>query len=377
MCRTRNPIPAILLLLLLPSFAIACLWDYDTLLAERARFPTALELITGKFLRHSPVFYEWRVQDRLQKLEKDPDSLAYLDDLAVAYDKLGKQDLAIELMERKEQLKPGLYETAANHGTFHAHAGRLAEALPFLKKAIEINPDAHFGREKYQILLIEYSMAKPVDQSFCDFVAAQHTGHFSLADQQAAIKGVLGIMRFGNQDNPKVLAALGSLLMFGNSDNPDHDGKALAARAYLKAASLTKDRDRAREWRKEAERAIGLQSGVQLETVEDELRRELADADAWYAELRDRELNWIKSGVDVDAEFAKLYQADPVVVQTRNEGNLSHTGTNKRAFRQIIATVIGIFVFLLLALVGAVYGLIRALRRPRSVEIGPAKHLHG
>jgi len=46
-------------LLGLPAAAVACLWDYDTLKQERARFPSTLELITGKFLRHSPEFYEW------------------------------------------------------------------------------------------------------------------------------------------------------------------------------------------------------------------------------------------------------------------------------------------------------------------------------
>lgn len=37
---------------------VACLWDYDTLAMERSRFPSTLELITGKFLRHSPEFYQ-------------------------------------------------------------------------------------------------------------------------------------------------------------------------------------------------------------------------------------------------------------------------------------------------------------------------------
>ncbi len=37
----------------------ACLWDTDTLQMERQRFPDALELITGKFLRHSREFYDW------------------------------------------------------------------------------------------------------------------------------------------------------------------------------------------------------------------------------------------------------------------------------------------------------------------------------
>ena len=55
----------------LPQQATACLWDSDTLQQERARFPSTLEIITGKFLRHSPEFYEWRIKDRTEKLKAD------------------------------------------------------------------------------------------------------------------------------------------------------------------------------------------------------------------------------------------------------------------------------------------------------------------
>jgi hypothetical protein len=50
------------LVLSLPAVAVACLWDVDTLRMERSRFPSVLELITGKFLRHSPEFYRWRIR---------------------------------------------------------------------------------------------------------------------------------------------------------------------------------------------------------------------------------------------------------------------------------------------------------------------------
>ena len=50
---------------LVPSAAVACLWDSDTIKMERSRFPTTLELITGKFLRHSPEFYEWVRREKL------------------------------------------------------------------------------------------------------------------------------------------------------------------------------------------------------------------------------------------------------------------------------------------------------------------------
>src|SRR5687768_4983213 len=103
MTKLRSRLLAPFAVVLLPSAAIACLWDYDTLLQERSRFPDTLELITGKFLRHSKEFYEWRIQDRLKKLEAEPDNLAYHDDLGVAYDKTGQHDKAIETMLAKDK----------------------------------------------------------------------------------------------------------------------------------------------------------------------------------------------------------------------------------------------------------------------------------
>jgi len=120
----RQPLPLALTALFLPSVALACLWDSVTLLQERNRFPDTLELITGKFLRHSQEFYYWRIQDRLEKLRSDPDNLALYDDLGVAYDKTGQHDLAIQTMLDKDKRKPGLYETEANLGTFYIHAFR-------------------------------------------------------------------------------------------------------------------------------------------------------------------------------------------------------------------------------------------------------------
>jgi len=58
MKRHRHTPIALLLVIAICLPAIACLWDYDTLAMERQKFPDALELITGKFLRHSKPFYE-------------------------------------------------------------------------------------------------------------------------------------------------------------------------------------------------------------------------------------------------------------------------------------------------------------------------------
>ncbi|MDB5388384.1 MAG: hypothetical protein JWM11_4030, partial [Planctomycetaceae bacterium] len=147
---------------MLPATVFACIWDYDTLKQEQSRFPKVLELITGKFLRHSKEFYEWRIQDRLTRLKREPSNLAWHDDLAVAYEKTGQHAKAIETMLEKEKLKPGEYETYANLGTFHILAGDFELGLPLIDKALAINPNAHFGREKYQKWLVEYALSRRI-----------------------------------------------------------------------------------------------------------------------------------------------------------------------------------------------------------------------
>ena len=69
-------------------------------------------------------------------------------------------------------VKEHLYRYHANHGTFLAHrwsrAGadrsKLVEveaARDQIARALEINPDAHFGREKYQLQALDWIIAPP------------------------------------------------------------------------------------------------------------------------------------------------------------------------------------------------------------------------
>src|SRR6478736_5201532 len=156
-CMSRKLILAALLLTLGSATAsLACLWDSDTLQMERLRFPGVLEIITGKFVRHSKAYYEWRIGDRKKKLEAQPNDPALIDDLAVAYAKLGRPAEGIPLLEEVLKEHPNRYETLSNLGTLLFFAGRLDDSKTYIRRALEINPDAHFGREKYQLLLTEY-----------------------------------------------------------------------------------------------------------------------------------------------------------------------------------------------------------------------------
>lgn len=328
---------AILLLLATPIAALACLWDYDTLRMERNRFPTALELITGKFLRHSKEFYEWRILDRLKKIDKEPNRLDYYDDLAVAFSKTGQHTLAIEWILKKEKIKPGLYETYSNLGTFHILAGNLELGLPWIDKALSINPNAHFGRERYQKWLVEYALSRKKDgviplplqwnannevrpSNFKEFVQRQlGKKELSLEETQTAIKGILGMMRFANHDNPLLLETLGDLL-FDTYREGRQDAKRLAAFAYLKASLGIPDPATKKAFLQLADNALKLQtsgpgdhSQIPLASLEKEFQLLQADADAWYAQLREKEITWIQEGKDADAEFDQLYNVEPSV----------------------------------------------------------------
>ncbi|MEL7266414.1 MAG: hypothetical protein AAFP69_16600, partial [Planctomycetota bacterium] len=303
----------------------ACLWDTDTLAMERSKFPTLNELIVGHFPRHSQAYYEWRIKDRsiTQAKRRHPEDF---DDLAVAQDKLGRHAEAIETMREKLRQWPdtGLYKTHANLGTFLVHSGQYEEGLKHIQKAIEINPDAHFGREIYQQRLVEYMMEVTAsdrqpffkENDFRKFVLRRAKEVGQIDDQspnrtkqereeiERAVKGVSGMIRFGNHDSPILLAALAQLL----DDSYDQASpKRLAARAYLRSA----ENGQVKGWRermlRSAANALKLQQDVPLQLVRKRLEDEVKLADKLQQRIAADERRWIESGTNVDRKFAEKY----------------------------------------------------------------------
>ncbi|MCB9544829.1 MAG: hypothetical protein H6706_02930 [Myxococcales bacterium] len=113
-------------------------------------------------------------------------TLDAFDDLAVALDRSGRPAEAIDVLRRKQSLTPWpeprgqddtragqvWYRTHANLGTviLHAHLGEAlagdAAALvaarrgvEHLRKSVILNPGAHFGRERWQIVVVERLLA--------------------------------------------------------------------------------------------------------------------------------------------------------------------------------------------------------------------------
>jgi tetratricopeptide (TPR) repeat protein len=170
----------VLIVLFLASPCFACLWDYDTLAQESAGMPDIKAVIAGGFPRNPPLYYEMRLERVAKLLQENPDNLDAYDAAGVACDRLSRHDEAIEWMARKQAAMERIgydaaaheqpnhyYRYLANLGTFHAHrwfskgANRedmadMERGRELIAQAIKENPDAHFGREKYQLMAMEW-----------------------------------------------------------------------------------------------------------------------------------------------------------------------------------------------------------------------------
>jgi hypothetical protein len=154
------------------------------------RFAMAHDVIHERFPRHSAAYYEERNRVARAELEKVKAADAQagkpsdrywelLDDIAVGIDLLGRHQEAVAMMRDKleQQKKLGmtgraLYSSYANLGTFlilwqiqegfadkERAKPRITESIELIRQAVEVKPDAHFGREMWQSVLEQFIVA--------------------------------------------------------------------------------------------------------------------------------------------------------------------------------------------------------------------------
>ena len=177
--------------LLAISPTLACINDRDTLAQEVAAqknsgagLPSAARAITGHFARNPPLYYSMRLKRVAGELARDPKRLELYDDAGAAADRLGRSSEALSWMQKKKRQLDSLkldpktkreheYRYLANAGTFHAHLwlrsganrsdmAHLKTGRDMIARAVKIKPDAHFGRERYQLKLMEWALNPPV-----------------------------------------------------------------------------------------------------------------------------------------------------------------------------------------------------------------------
>lgn len=329
---TRSIAIALYIIGVLVAPAAACLWDEDTLVDEQRGLPEVAAILAGKWERHSKFFYEKRVEAMTALLAREPDNLDAYNNLAVAYDKLGDSHKAIEVILKKDAFKPGEYKTLANLGTFYLHAGDVEPGVEYIKKALAVNPDAHFGREKYQLMIAEFlrdAKSRPALLDFGSFVLPSidpngyvglvpttapidpgmdalpprvqlgRVGTEKLVEVNRAITGVVGIIRFGSGTNPHLFMALGDLLAARGDPH-------LAYRAYRRAFDYGHPRPamakhRMGEMRGRSENKTGFDDAA--------IDRERAEGEAWTAAYQAFEDDLVRAGRDTQdlMNYAPFY----------------------------------------------------------------------
>ncbi len=216
----------------------ACAWDDDTLAAEVNGLPTVADAIVGRIDVNPPLYYEIRIKLSMARLAKNRRDYEAYDNLSVAYDKLGRFSEAMSILAKKraamegQELEPKSgdsrdpwYRYHANLGTVLAHEWvrrqpkadpkHLTEGIRQLQRSIEINPDAHFGREVVQVKILQMLNRKfGAAQSETDY-SPESDWHAFVNKQGAAnvIDGVIGMMALGaGADSPEMISLISSSL---------------------------------------------------------------------------------------------------------------------------------------------------------------------
>lgn len=244
------------------------------------------DVLHERYLRHSREYYRARIDKHTAQKARSKASidagekpsegyLDGLDTLAVCHDKLGESDRAIELMNEKlalqqkhnpeakkvwdhrklsyesvaQKLALGfelsaeqeqLYRTYANLGTaqIHKHVkaaimgqksakSGLRSGLENIKRAMAINPGAHFGRETWQVVIVQHilrSLDNPkLVQNYDGFGYPINAEEYYIYFESRRRQGLV--------EQPKMLSMLA-----GIDDVEAHDWSP-AARAEIRDAS--------------------------------------------------------------------------------------------------------------------------------------------
>ncbi|HTD65419.1 MAG TPA: tetratricopeptide repeat protein [Candidatus Limnocylindria bacterium] len=135
----------------------ACIWDAQTKLSEKISRPDLVKAIRGETGAKVDV---WGLQRKIERLRTSPreNDVAWWNDLAGTHLRLGEAQKAATLLEQTVARFPDDYGVHANLGTAYHLLGRYADAEKEIARDLEINPNAHFGLERYHLALLQYLM---------------------------------------------------------------------------------------------------------------------------------------------------------------------------------------------------------------------------
>jgi len=172
------------LLMALTGKVHACIWDADTMFQEKLRHHDLASAILGE--PPAPADQQ-KLQARIKELEanRNETNADWWNNMAGAYLRLNQPEMAVKLLEPVVGNFTNDYGMHANLGTAYHLLGRYADAEKEIARDLEINPDAHFGLEKYHLALLQYLMRDAKYQArhlyvdeFTSGLCANGGGHF-------------------------------------------------------------------------------------------------------------------------------------------------------------------------------------------------------
>lgn len=382
----RHALAAFALLVGLPISVAACLWDRDTPAEEALGVPEVVAVLTGRFERNPPLYYEMRLARVALHLQNQPDDLAAYDDAGVACDRLGLGDDAISWMDRKRlqlekldasrpEVREHRYRYHANLGTFLVHRwvrqgadrARIAEvatACDEIASALEINPDAHFGREKYQLQAMKWIVDPPqadgseylpnfLDWSFGDIYGEVTTPQ----EADEAVRGLAGLIVLGNAwESVDVFHALNVALQrnsLGFERGRDGGRNSLAYLAWLRCielvdsghGSLLPNAPKGEKLKPLLFRPDFTKADLLLDPVFRQFRTE---ADAWHTERVAFMLRRLDAGrhPDTDSNFWEGYTPPPVPELPTISVPDAYNAWQSRRMKLVLFVIIGVPILL-------------------------------
>jgi tetratricopeptide (TPR) repeat protein len=143
-------------LLSLTESVPACGWSWETYAAEAKALPCVHDALVGYFPKHGDAYHRAVIAAVDYGASWAPAYTAGLDAKGLALMHLGHLEEAKRVMLARLAAAPNAYPTHANLGTLYTFTGEYEKALAHVDRAMDIEPKAHFGREKYHRKLVEY-----------------------------------------------------------------------------------------------------------------------------------------------------------------------------------------------------------------------------
>jgi hypothetical protein len=399
----------------------ACLNDSDVItLAEASKsiadpkalgagLPDMVWIITGRFERNPDLYYAMRIERVKKELIAHPQQLDLYDDIAVAYDRLHKDDDAIVWIEKKKaqlervapkenianaEHKEQWYRYHANIGTFYAHRwlknkdrknmADMQTGFNHIARGLEIKPDAHFGREPVQLAAMEWILSG-CKESFSNRLKSYNT---DTSEQTITEKSIeyrftyryLHNTEFNHFNEEKMRTGLSGLIVLGAAWESIDVFKALAEEVQLRyidegmgvinAPMSDFALWRTEELRKKGRASMEVSEQVPAVTPDPLLKKQFhmprADADRWQENRTAYMMTRLQQGKhpDTNPDFWKAYKERPkpsleMSKEDAAQWRAEHPKprTSREAFTDIQRGLLG-FVG-----VGILWGIFRKIRR--------------